>query len=80
MVILTVLPEEYDAICDKLQNLSRWPGDKESNNIYAWQMGIVPSSTMAKKHPREAFYVLDDPHEAAVCSMLLELAKEMAKN
>jgi len=54
VVILTVLPEEYDAICNKLQNLSRWPGDKESNNIYAWQMGIVPSST----NPSTAYSVV----------------------
>ena len=34
----------------------------------------------AKKHSSEAFYALDDPLEAAVFSVLLELVKEMDKN
>jgi hypothetical protein len=34
---------------------------------------------MAKKHSSEAFYALDDPLEAAVFSVLLELVKEMDK-
>ena len=35
---------------------------------------------MANKHSSEAFYGLDDPLEAAVFSVLLELVKEMDKN
>jgi hypothetical protein len=31
---------------------------------------------MAKKHSSEAFYALDDPLEAAVFSVLIELLKE----
>jgi len=34
---------------------------------------------MAKKHSSEAFYALDDPLEAAVFSVLVEMLKEMAK-
>jgi transcriptional regulatory protein LevR len=32
---------------------------------------------MAKKHSSEAFYAMDDPLEAAVFSVMLELVKEM---
>ncbi len=32
---------------------------------------------MAKKHSSEAFYALDDPLEAAVISVLVELMREM---
>jgi hypothetical protein len=32
---------------------------------------------MAKKHSSEAFYALDDPLEAALFSVLLELMKKM---
>jgi hypothetical protein len=32
---------------------------------------------MATKHSSEAFYALDDPLEAAVFSVLMELVKEM---
>ena len=34
---------------------------------------------MAKKHSSEAFYALDDPLEAAVFSVLVEMVKEMDK-
>jgi hypothetical protein len=34
---------------------------------------------MAKKHSSEEFYALDDPLEAAVFSVLLELVKKMDK-
>jgi len=37
------------------------------------------ASEMAKKHSSEAFYALDDPMEAAVFSVLLEMVKEMDK-
>ncbi|HOT06856.1 MAG TPA: hypothetical protein PLI05_06775 [Methanotrichaceae archaeon] len=32
---------------------------------------------MAKKHSSEAFYALDDPLEAAVFSVLVEIVKEL---
>ena len=34
---------------------------------------------MAKKHSSEAFYALDNPLEAAVFSVLVEMLKEMNK-
>ena len=34
---------------------------------------------MARKHSSEAFYALDDPLEAAVFSVLVEMLKEMDK-
>jgi hypothetical protein len=34
---------------------------------------------MAKKQSSEAFYALDDPLEAAVFSVLVELMKELAE-
>ena len=34
---------------------------------------------MAKKHSSEAFYALDDPLEAAMFSVLVEMLKEMDK-
>ena len=34
---------------------------------------------MAKKHSSEAFYALDDPLEAAIFSVLVELMKELEK-
>lgn len=34
---------------------------------------------MAKKHSSEAFYALDDPLEAAVFSVLVELLKELER-
>jgi hypothetical protein len=34
---------------------------------------------MAKMHSSEAFYALDDPLEAAVFSVLVELMKELAE-
>jgi hypothetical protein len=34
---------------------------------------------MSKKHSSEAFYALDDPLEAAIFSVLVELMKELAE-
>lgn len=36
-------------------------------------------AAMAKKHSSEGFYAFDDPLEAAVFSVLLEMMKEMEK-
>jgi len=35
---------------------------------------------MAKKHSSEAFYAMDDPLEAAVFSVLVEMIKEVEEN
>jgi hypothetical protein len=34
----------------------------------------------AKKHTSEAFYAIDDPLEAAIFSVLIELMKELEKS
>jgi len=41
VVILTVLQEEYDAVCNKLSDLQLWPDD-EGTNLYAWRIGTIP--------------------------------------
>jgi nucleoside phosphorylase/ActR/RegA family two-component response regulator len=43
IVILTVLPEEYQAIKSQIPNLEKWPGEKDNPSLYAWQTGIIPS-------------------------------------
>lgn len=40
------------------------------------QAHALELAQMAKKHSSEAFYALDDPLEAAVFSVLIELLKE----
>lgn len=45
---------------------------KKDDQIYATKL-----SDMAKKHSSEAFYAMDDPLEAAVFSVLVEMLKEM---
>ena len=47
---------------------------KKEDQIYGQKLAEI-----AKKHSSEAFYALDDPLEAAVFSVLLELVKEMDK-
>jgi hypothetical protein len=47
---------------------------KKEDQIYG-QMAAL----MAKKHSSEAFYALDDPLEAAVFSVLVELLRELEK-
>ena len=44
---------------------------KKEDQIY-WQMVVE----MARKHSSEAFYALDDPLEAAMFSVLVEMMKE----
>jgi hypothetical protein len=44
---------------------------KKEDQIYGQRL-----AEMAKKHSSEAFYALDDPLEAAVFSMLIEMLKE----
>jgi hypothetical protein len=48
---------------------------KKEDQVYGQKL-----AEMSKKHSSEAFYALDDPLEAAVFSVLLELVKEMDKN
>ncbi len=45
---------------------------KKENQIYGQRL-----AEMAKKHSSEAFYALDDPLEAAVFSVLVELLKDL---
>ncbi len=47
---------------------------KKEDQIYGQKL-----AEMAKKHSSEAFYALDDPLEAAVFSVLVELVKQVAK-
>jgi len=44
---------------------------KKEDQAYAQEL-----AAMAKKHSSEAFYALDDPLEAAVFSVLIELLKD----
>ena len=44
---------------------------KKEDQIYGQMI-----AEMAKKHSSEAFYALDDPLEAAVFSVLVEMMKE----
>jgi hypothetical protein len=45
---------------------------RQSDQVYAQKI-----AEMAKKHSSEGFYAFDDPLEAAVFSVLVELLKEM---
>jgi hypothetical protein len=47
---------------------------KKVDQVYGQKL-----AEMAKRHSSEAFYALDDPLEAAVFSVLLELVKQMDK-
>jgi len=47
---------------------------KKEDRIYGEML-----AEMARKHSSEAFYALDDPLEAAVFSVLVEMLKEMDK-
>ncbi len=45
---------------------------KKEDQIYGQKI-----ADMAKKHSSEAFYALDDPLEAAMFSVLVEIVKEL---
>jgi len=45
---------------------------KKEDQVYGTRL-----AAMAKKHSSEAFYALDDPLEAAVFSVLVEILKEI---
>ncbi len=47
---------------------------KKEDQIYGQRV-----AQMAKKHSSEAFYALDDPLEAAVFSVLVELLRELER-
>jgi len=47
---------------------------KKEDQIYGQMVAL-----MAKKHSSEAFYALDDPLEAAVFSVLVEMKKEQER-
>ena len=40
-VILTVLPEEYQAVCSLISNLNQVSGSDSDRNTYVWQIGSV---------------------------------------
>ncbi len=44
IAIITVLPEEYQAICGKIENLQPAPQRNSQPNLYAWRVGIIPYS------------------------------------
>ncbi len=44
LVILTVLPEEYQAVCQQIPGLQDLPGKKGSPNEYAWKTGSLETS------------------------------------
>jgi hypothetical protein len=47
---------------------------KKEDQVYGQKV-----AEMAKMHSSEAFYALDDPLEAAVFSVLVEMMKELAE-
>jgi hypothetical protein len=47
---------------------------KKEDQVYGREVAF-----MAKKHSSEAFYALDDPLEAAVFSVLVELLRELER-
>lgn len=47
---------------------------KKEDQVYGQRL-----AEMAKKHSSQAFYALEDPLEAAVFSVLLEMMKEQEK-
>ena len=47
---------------------------KKDDQVYGQKV-----AEMAKKHSSEAFYALDDPLEAAVFSVLVELLRELER-
>ena len=47
---------------------------KKEDQVYGQKV-----AEMARKHSSEAFYALDDPLEAAVFSVLVELLRELEK-
>ncbi len=47
---------------------------KKEDQIYAEKLAYL-----AKKHSNEAFYAFDDPLEAVVFSILIEIMKEMER-
>jgi hypothetical protein len=56
---------------------ARWSESQPSSEEREDQVYGQKLAEMAKKHSSEAFYALDDPLEAAVFSVLVELLKEM---
>lgn len=42
VVILTILPEEYQAVCAQLSNLMPAPLRSDHANLYAWKIGQIP--------------------------------------
>ena len=47
IVILTILPEEFQAVKSKIPNLQRWLGEEKNPNLYAWQTGSINAQSGA---------------------------------
>lgn len=47
IAILTILKEEYDAVCSEISDLQPWPGERKAANRYAWKIGTVACSSRA---------------------------------
>lgn len=41
IVILSALPEEYQAVCSRLTNSRQAPGSLSNTNLYAWELGEI---------------------------------------
>ncbi|HTN82102.1 MAG TPA: hypothetical protein VL242_00385, partial [Sorangium sp.] len=44
IAIVTILPEEYEAVKQRLKNVRRDPGTKDQPNQYAWVVGEIEST------------------------------------
>lgn len=44
IAILTILPEEYQAVCGKLKKLQSAPPRGDHANLYAWKVGVIKTS------------------------------------
>jgi nucleoside phosphorylase len=75
VVILTVLEEEYLAICRQLQDLQTLPGTRNSPNQYAWQMGSVFSNLYQANYRVVVGMTgrAGNPHSAIVTLQAIEL-------
>jgi nucleoside phosphorylase len=47
VAILTVLPEEFDAVKSQIPNLQKWSGADNTPSLYAWHTGLIPSKSNA---------------------------------
>lgn len=50
LVILTVLPEEYDAVCQRLDNSRPAPNAPGITNLYAWEIGEIRNADTGEEY------------------------------